>query len=231
MKRDAAKAEKLPDHLRKAVGLPIGEEGEYFVGGRGFAGQDHDASITNYNTTPAKQPGLWCQWIPGPDGDTIIWDGGEKFYSYVEWLRYLIDHFLKPWGYVLNGEVQWQGEESSDNGTIFVKENGVWTSLDVPVPENRAIAASTVILHDTVLEMMAADHESEHKDFPRSDWQYEAKQGNTSLGYWEWLSHRLEDQDHDAELKCSECGASTEDGEGYDGLCGNCADKKEKVNE
>lgn len=24
---------------------------------------------------------------------------------------------------------------------------------------------------------------------------------------------------------CSSCGASTEDGEGYDGLCGNCADK------
>jgi len=26
---------------------------------------------------------------------------------------------------------------------------------------------------------------------------------------------------------CRQCGAGTDDGEGYDGLCGNCADKKE----
>lgn len=26
---------------------------------------------------------------------------------------------------------------------------------------------------------------------------------------------------------CDKCGASTDDGEGYDGLCGNCADRAE----
>lgn len=29
--------------------------------------------------------------------------------------------------------------------------------------------------------------------------------------------------------QCSKCSARLDDGEGYDGLCGNCADKKEKV--
>lgn len=28
---------------------------------------------------------------------------------------------------------------------------------------------------------------------------------------------------------CSECGASLDDGQGYDGLCGNCADKSGKA--
>lgn len=30
-----------------------------------------------------------------------------------------------------------------------------------------------------------------------------------------------------AEYVCTKCGALNNDGEGYDGLCGNCADKKE----
>jgi len=30
------------------------------------------------------------------------------------------------------------------------------------------------------------------------------------------------------EESCDECGASLADGEGYDGLCGNCADKAER---
>jgi DNA-directed RNA polymerase subunit RPC12/RpoP len=31
------------------------------------------------------------------------------------------------------------------------------------------------------------------------------------------------EQDED---KCTECGARLDDGEGYDGLCGNCADRR-----
>ena len=53
----------------------------------------------------------------------IQWSGAEKFYDYVEWLQYLIDNFLKPWGYVLNGEVNWQGEREEDIGTILVASN------------------------------------------------------------------------------------------------------------
>jgi hypothetical protein len=36
MKRDAGKAARLGDPLREAVGLPVGREGAYFVGGQGF---------------------------------------------------------------------------------------------------------------------------------------------------------------------------------------------------
>lgn len=30
------------------------------------------------------------------DGCCLAWDGREKFYQSVRWLRYLIDHFLRP---------------------------------------------------------------------------------------------------------------------------------------
>lgn len=107
-----------------------GEFGEYYVG-------DNDRlGVKDYNTPPGKksygddsnvgQPGLWCQWVVRDD-DTLVWDGGEKFYAYVEWLEYLIENFFKDWGVLLNGEIEWQGEEMSDRGQIVVKDNVVET--------------------------------------------------------------------------------------------------------
>lgn len=125
MLRDPVKCETMLDPYRKAVGLPIGIDGEYFVGASGFAGQVRDGSILDYNEPPSTQPGLWCQWIPSEDGIAIIWDGGEKFYNYVEWLEYIIKNFLEPWGYKVNGEVKWTGEEPYDLGIIRVTDNVV----------------------------------------------------------------------------------------------------------
>jgi len=132
MKRDAKIAETLPDPVRKAAGLPIGDEGAYFVGGAGFAGQDNDRSVLDHNGPAKSQPSLWCQWVPNADpeevttGPTAIeWNGGEKFYHYVKWIEYLIANFLAPWGYVLNGTVEWSGEEAGDIGKIVIKDNKV----------------------------------------------------------------------------------------------------------
>jgi hypothetical protein len=125
MRRNPQIAQALPDPVRAAVGLPIGPEGAYFVGGEGYSGQAHDDSVLDYNKPPRGQPGLWCQWIPNEDGTAIVWDDGEKFYCYVEWLEYLIEHFLRPWGYLLNGEIKWQGEDEADQGKIVVTDNGV----------------------------------------------------------------------------------------------------------
>jgi hypothetical protein len=123
MKRDAKKAKELPDPVREAVGLPLGPEAAYFTGGNGFKGQDEDSSILDYNRPPHGQPGLWCQWVPSEDGTAILWNGMEKFYNYTKWLEYLVKHFLQPWGYVLNGEVTWSGEEPEDTGVIRIREN------------------------------------------------------------------------------------------------------------
>ncbi len=125
MKRDASKAVLLQDDVREMVGLEVGEEGEYFVGGIGLAGQDEDNSILEYNAPPTSQPSLWCDWTPTNEGSKLEWNGNEKFYNYVEWLEYIIQHFMKPWERTLNGSVDFRGDEFDDIGTIVVKNNVV----------------------------------------------------------------------------------------------------------
>ena len=117
--------------MARNVGPEYGIEGEFYVGG-----EDRDtplsenadgagSTILNYNVPPKTQPGLWCQWIPTEDGCAIEWSGGEKFYCYVEWIEYLIAKILRPRGYVLNGTVEWQGEDRYDMGAIVIKDNTV----------------------------------------------------------------------------------------------------------
>lgn len=154
MKRDVNKLYELYNGEGGNPFLPkeetYGKEGEYFVGGTGHAGQNHDSSITDYNEAPGAvtklpneefntywerhrqaiadgvcQPGLWCQWTTNEEGTELEWDGGEKFYNYVEWLKYLIEHFFSKWGVLLNGEVTWEGEDSEDMGKIVVTDNEV----------------------------------------------------------------------------------------------------------
>lgn len=52
MRRDERLAAQLPDPERIAVGLPVGHEGAYFVGGTGPFGQDSDESVVDQNTPP-----------------------------------------------------------------------------------------------------------------------------------------------------------------------------------
>lgn len=125
MKRNATLTDTYPDPTRLAADLPVGDDGGYFVGNKENCGQTMSADVVDYNSPPKNQPGLWCQWIPNEDGTAIQWDGGEKFYDYIEWLEYLIKHFLEPWGYILNGKIHWSGEEVTDHGTIFVENNKV----------------------------------------------------------------------------------------------------------
>lgn len=130
MRRCSNAAARLPDPVREAVGLPVGEQGCYYVGSAEHDfGQTRTPDILDYNCPPAGQPGLWCQWTPTSD-TTFGWDEGEKFYDYVEWPEYLVEHFLKPWGYVLNGVVHWHGEDSDDRGVIRVTDNVVEAAAD-----------------------------------------------------------------------------------------------------
>lgn len=118
------KYQELAKLLKDCEFTTIGSQGEYFCG-TGMCGQEHDISVLDFNDEPEKQPGLWCHWVPNEDGTEIEWDGGEKFYNYVEWIKYVIENFLKPWGYVLSGEVTWEGDDSSDLGKIVIENNDV----------------------------------------------------------------------------------------------------------
>ena len=73
------------------------------------------------------KPSIWCQWIVDSHKGTdyLIWDGHEKFYSYIDWLEYLIKYFFKPNNLSITGRMRWRGEEFDDMGTINVEDNVV----------------------------------------------------------------------------------------------------------
>lgn len=77
------------------------------------------------------RPCVYCQWRPSKDGTAIEWDFEEKFYCWLEWLQYIVEQRLKPFGYVLNGQVRWRGENGDDAGVIYVKDNRIEAVEDV----------------------------------------------------------------------------------------------------
>jgi len=70
-------------------------------------------------------PGYYCQWVPNSDGTALVWDGGEKFYNASEWMQYLIDHFIEPWGIKADGVINAEGEDHGDTWRLHVDDNEV----------------------------------------------------------------------------------------------------------
>jgi len=159
-------------------------EGPYFVGdGPGFGGN----RVLDPDKPPAGQPGLWCNWIPTEDGTQIEWDEGEKFYYSEEWMRYLIDHFLKfgafasfasdpqfkdfTFDHVVNGRIQAQGEEEDDTWVLVVKDNIVsredygqlfaQAPIQAPEPSPRALPKPAIGLR----EQLAAEQHALAKHY------------------------------------------------------------------
>ena len=126
VKRDTALTAAREDPVRLAAGLPVGVEGGFFVGEGGPFGGGTGTDVLDENHPPSGQPGLRCHWVPTADGSAITWDGQSKFYEYERWLAYLIRHFLSPWGYVVDGTVQCQGEDWSDPSELVVEGNRVF---------------------------------------------------------------------------------------------------------
>jgi hypothetical protein len=71
-------------------------DGPYAVPGNPYLEEREKGDIDAYNRVAPGQPELWCRWEVCWDGCCLAWDGREKFYQSVRWLRYLIDHFLRP---------------------------------------------------------------------------------------------------------------------------------------
>ena len=102
-----------------------------------------DSDVSGSMGEAAGAPGCWCQWVASEDGKRLEWDGGEKFYNYIEWLSYLncaffsenawakrahpeALSFLRP--HRLQGRIEAYGEEWDDvwaleaeGGQLFVR--------------------------------------------------------------------------------------------------------------
>ena len=110
--------------MTRDVDPKYGTEGEWYVDGTGLFGQDHDDTVVS-DRPPSTQPGAWCQWVPSKTGDYYGWDGNEKFYDYVEWIKYLVKNWFTPHEYKLNGRVSWFGEDREDMGRIDIMDNEI----------------------------------------------------------------------------------------------------------
>ncbi len=125
MKRYAPMLKYVPDPLRQAVSLPLGTQGCFYIGNpeTDIQAEIDYNSILEPDLPPKNLPGLWCQWVPSKNGKRIEWDGCGNFHNYINWLGFIVIYFLQPWGYVISGRVEYQGDEPSDFGTIVVKNN------------------------------------------------------------------------------------------------------------
>lgn len=81
-----------------------------------WASQDHRDGST---------PGVWCQWVPTPDGSALVWDGEEKFYDADSWMRYIIGQFI--------------ADKHTANGLVFAAtepEMGLFSAWSMTVKDN-----------------------------------------------------------------------------------------------
>ncbi len=105
-----------------------GTEGEYFVGSLSDA--ENLGAVLDPDTPPATQPSRMCHWIV--ERTRLLWDGEEEFEKPIEWLRYIIKHFLDPWCIAVDGAAQWQGSDALHNrGTISVWCNKIHIYQDI----------------------------------------------------------------------------------------------------
>jgi hypothetical protein len=134
-KRVARDLTKVEEHLPKPVN-EYGVQGELFFPTEEWpwwscCGQTYgDPSVADLNIPPVTQPGLWLQWIANPseDDDTkmsIVWDGNEKFYDYVEWMKYIVSKIIAPRGGMANGYIECCGDDCLEIMVIEVEDNYV----------------------------------------------------------------------------------------------------------
>ena len=127
MKRNISELAKKEKITLESAKNKYGIEGEFYYDKNDFhtCGQTEDDSIIDYNLPPSDQPSLWCQWVYDPKSNVIKWDQNEKFYNYVDWIKYIIDKILKPNNFSLTGVVKWVGQDIFDKGEIRIKNNTV----------------------------------------------------------------------------------------------------------
>ena len=58
-----------------------------------------------------------------------------------------------------------------------------------------------VSVRKTGFDKRFMDSLGEDNKFPRFDWELDIEHGNTELGYWEWVSHKIEEEWDEKHLK------------------------------
>jgi hypothetical protein len=72
-------------------------------------------------------------------------------------MKYIIDHFLKPWGIVANGYIRWHGEERGDIGTIVVGNNEVTARSGVLLNDDSKTVEKTYTVNEVFALLSAVE--------------------------------------------------------------------------
>lgn len=118
--RDVDVLREIPDPLREAVNLPIGEEGCYFVASAN--NPMRTKSIIDYKVAPSDQPNSWCAWYPSNDG-SMLEISMDNVNGRKDWLQYMIDNFFNPWGYSISGKIKFTKDPAEYTEIILVESN------------------------------------------------------------------------------------------------------------
>lgn len=74
-------------------------------------------------------PGYGSQLVVSEDRSTLYPEEGESRHGLRLWLVLLLEHFFIPQGYILNGEINWDSpEDSEDRGTVYLQNNSLETT-------------------------------------------------------------------------------------------------------
>lgn len=116
--------------------------------------------ILEANDDPENIPGekpsrSYMQWVPTEELDHIVWDGGEKFYDYSQWLTWLCN-LMKTWGISANGTLGWSGEETGDHGIIEVRDSVVTATPNATKPIGHGAPLTLSALQAMALEQLTS---------------------------------------------------------------------------
>jgi len=86
----------------------------------------------------AKTPRGACHWVSNGDGTAIIWDRDPDFDRSVDWLRFLVRHYLKPKGHVIKGKVVARAPDGSRSEIRATKASVTAQFLNGPIADEYA---------------------------------------------------------------------------------------------
>lgn len=107
----------------------------------------------------------WCTGLltVSEDRSKLMPEEDDSRHGLDTWLQIARDFFLAPNGYVLEGSIDFEGEDQDDRGTIFVKDNVLELVYDVilkPGPSWDRNHYATETLKQTIQDLLDSSDES-----------------------------------------------------------------------
>lgn len=127
-------------------------------------------------------------------------DGFETFQGFMTDIAQVVCGYC-------GGEIHHPADSLDDTWYVGIHGNdslpdafgGIWREYD---KEGELFAEGTP-------EWFEAKYGQEHPEWPKADWQSDVGNGDTKLGYWDWVAHNVESEEHNSNT-CGECGEQVE---------------------